>query len=93
LQLIKLFIPKQKSSPFLGRTSKCYLTYTTGLPAVAVEASDGSETVVLVEPSGQVISIRDVAVIEDVWVSNYAVTGLECNTGLESIGINCTYHL
>ena len=68
------------------------LTYHL-LDGVTVEVLDRSDTVVLVQALAEVVSIWNVIATENEWVSNYAVTGLEGNTWLESVRIDCTYHL
>ena len=68
------------------------LTYLQ-LEGVTVEIGNRGQAVVLVQALTEVISVWSVAAVENEWVSNYAITGLEGNTWLESVRIDCTYHL
>ena len=68
------------------------LTYHL-LDGVTVEIGNRGQAVVLVQALTEGISVWSVVAVENEWVSNYAVTGLEGNTWLESVRIDCTYHL
>jgi len=66
-----------------------------GSVGVAVETSYCGEAVVLVSSalSGEVRTVGGSVSLQNVWVGNHAVTGLERDTGLESSRIDSSHHL
>ena len=66
-----------------------------GSVGVAVEASYRCEAVVLVGSSlsAEVRTEGGSVILQNVWVGNHAVTGLERDTGLEGTWINSSHHL
>lgn len=69
-----------------------YFPLTYHLSGVTMQVHDVGQTVVLVQACSEGITVWDVT-IQNEWIGNNTVAGLEGNTWLESARINCTYHL
>ena len=88
---------KQRPPHFWGGLER-FLYFLTlpnhQLDGVTVEVLDRGQAVVLVQANAEGISVwLTCGGVENEWVRNDAVTGLEGNTWLESVRIDCTYHL
>lgn len=71
------------------------LNYLSSAVGVAVEAHYAAQAVVLVSATlgAEIITEWSTVTLEDVGVSNHAVTSLERDTGLEGAWVNSSHHL